>query len=190
MAISIVTFIMLLSAVAILRLWELVLSMRNQKRLLSLGASKIFEPDFRWMVITHIGVLIGAAIEVIFLKRPFVPMLAATMGALFISANALRWWVIRTLRSFWTVRVMNCARFGVVTDGPFRFVRHPNYAAVFVELFALPLIHTAWLTAFLGSVLHVWALSRRLAVEEPVLMDNKLYVETMAHKCRFIPGLF
>jgi methyltransferase len=85
---------------------------------------------------------------------------------------------------------MQSAQLGVVTRGPFRFIRHPNYAAVFIELVALPLIHTAWLTALVGAAGHVWVLSRRLAVEEPVLLANPAYRAAMAHKPRFLPGLF
>ena len=169
---------------------ELVLSRHNQVRLLQRGARQVREPDFCYMVATHVAILGGAAFEVIFLRRAIIPLLAAAMCGLFLAANAMRWWVIQTLRSYWTVRVMDATNLGIVTHGPFRFVRHPNYVAVFFEMLALPLIHTAWITALLGSMIHVWALYRRLAVEEPVLMANKLYVETMVHKPRFLPGLF
>ncbi len=190
MAVSVIGFLVLLAAVGILRLCELLLSKRHQDRLLALGARKLHEPGFQWMVLTHIGVLAGAALEVVLLKRPFIPILAGFMGVLFLLANALRWWVIRTLKMHWTVLVMNSSQFGVVTGGPFRFVRHPNYSAVFVELLALPLIHTAWLTALAGAIAHAWVLTRRLAVEESALLGNRMYLETMAAKPRFIPGLF
>lgn len=122
--------------------------------------------------------LAGAALEVLWLNRPFIPVLAILMWTLFALANALRWWVIRTLGSHWNVQVMDSVSLGVITSGPFRFVRHPNYAAVFVELVALPLIHTAWLTALVGSAGHAWVLSRRLAFEEAVLLLNRNYRAT------------
>jgi methyltransferase len=124
------------------------------------------------------------------LHRPFIPVLAIVMGTLFALANALRWWVIRTLGTHWNVQVMDSVSLGVITGGPFRLVRHPNYAAVFVELAALPLIHTAWITALVGSAGHAWVLSRRLAVEEAVLLRNADYRAAMAHKPRFVPRLF
>ena len=190
MDVSIVGFDALLITVGTMRLVELSLSRRNQRRLVERGARHIRDPHFGWMVTAHIGILAGAALEVAFLNRPFLPLLAATMFGLFLAANAVRWWVIRTLKMQWTVRVMDSARLGVVTGGPFCFVRHPNYAAVYVELLALPLIHTAWLTALLGSLLHAWVLARRLAVEEPALMACQAYREKMAYKARFVPGLF
>lgn len=190
MAVTVRFFIALLMAVGILRVVELGLSRHNQVRLLKQGAKKIHEPDFCWMVVTHSVILAGAALEVILLRRPFIPLLAAAACGFFLAANAMRWWVIRTLKACWTVQVMDSTEIGIITNGPFRFIRHPNYVAVFFELLFLPLIHTAWITALIGSAAHVWVLSRRLAVEEPMLMASGIYREKMAHKPRFLPGLF
>lgn len=190
MDLSLAAFLALLVAVAVLRLVELRISRRHREHLLSRGALRVDEPHFPWMVLVHAAVLIGAALEVILLRRPFLPALAAVMFALFLAANALRWWVIRTLGEHWNARVMDSTRLGVVTGGPFRFVRHPNYAAVFVEMLALPLIHTAWLTALAGSLAHLRVLSLRLAAEDSVLLASPEYRATMGSKPRFVPGLF
>jgi methyltransferase len=190
MDMSVAAFLGLLIAVALLRGVELVISRRHQHRLQAQGASRASEPHYRWMVLLHAGVLVGAALEVLLLDRPFIPVLALVTGTLFALANALRWWVIRTLGTHWNVQVMDSVSLGVITGGPFRFVRHPNYAAVFIELAALPLIHTAWITALVGSAGHAWVLSRRLAVEEAVLLRNADYRAAMAHRPRFVPRLF
>jgi methyltransferase len=190
MDLSVAGFLGLLIAVALLRGVELVISRRNQRRLQAHGVSKADEPHFRWMVLLHSAVLAGAALEVLLLKRPLIPVLAIPMLTLFTLANALRWWVIRTLGMHWNVEVMDSASLGVITSGPFRLVRHPNYAAVFIEMAALPLVHTAWLTALAGSAGHAWVLSRRLAVEEAVLLRNADYRATVAHLPRFVPRLF
>jgi methyltransferase len=79
---------------------------------------------------------------------------------------------------------------GVVSSGPFRYVRHPNYVAVFVELAALPLVHGAWLTALGGSLLHVVILRRRIALEEQVLLADPGYRAVMGPKPRFLPRFF
>jgi methyltransferase len=190
MDITVIAFLALLVAVAALRIAELRISRRHQQQLVSRGAAKVADPRFRWMVALHTTVLIGAAVEVILRKRPFIPALAAIMFAVFLAANAVRWWVIRTLGAHWNVRVMDSTHLGVITAGPFRFVRHPNYAAVFAEMLALPLIHSAWLTAIAGSLAHVAVLAQRLATEEPVLFANPDYRAAMASKPRFLPGLF
>ena len=188
MAISVQAFLGLLGTVALLRGVELRRSRKNQRALEAWNVRKAPDPYFSWMVLLHASVLTGAAVEVVLGDRPFIPALAMPAGALFIAANGLRWWVIRTLGVHWNVQVMDSAPLGVVTGGPFRFVRHPNYLAVFVELAALPLVHTAWLTALVGSIAHTWVLSRRLAVEERVLLAHADYRAAMAHKPRFLPG--
>src|SRR5439155_816755 len=132
------------------RLLGMRMSKRRQKEMTARGAAKIDEPKFSWMVLLHTAVLLGAALGVVVLRRPFILWLAAPMFSLFLAANAVRWWVIRSLGEHWNVQVVDSTRLGVVTSGPFRYVRHPNYAAVFAEMLALPLIHTAWITAAAG----------------------------------------
>lgn len=190
MGLSVIAYLGLLLAVAAQRLVELRISQRHQEQMIARGAAKVDEPKFRWMVLLHAVVLSGAAIEVVVLRRPFSPVLAAAMFGIFLAANAVRWWVIRTLGDHWNVQVMDSTRLGVVTSGPFRFVRHPNYAAVFMEMLSLPLIHTAWITALAGSLAHISVLSQRLSTEERVLSANPEYRAAMAGKPRFLPGLF
>jgi len=190
MDLSAIAFLALLLAVAVLRFVELRISRRHQQEMIARGAAKVDEPQFRWMVLLHTAVLAGAAVEVVLLRRPFIPQLAAVMFVLFLAANAVRWWVIRTLGEHWNVQVMDSTRLGVVTSGPFRYVRHPNYAAVFTEMLVLPLIHTAWITAAAGAVAHMGVLAQRLSTEERVLLSNPDYRAAMMGKPRFLPGLF
>ncbi len=190
MELSVILFLALLLAVAAMRIFELRISKRHQQEMAARGAAKVNDPNFRWMALFHTLVLIGAAAEVVFLRRPFLPSLAIPMLVLFITANIVRWWVIRTLGEHWNVQVMDSTRLGVITSGPFRYVRHPNYAAVFVEMIALPLIHTAWITAITGAIAHVIVLTLRLSTEERVLLANPDYAAAMGSKPRFLPGLF
>lgn len=190
MELSVIAYLALLLLVALLRLYELRISRRHQRALIAHGASKVVDPRFRWMVLLHTGVLLGAALEVVFLHRPFYPFFAGICLAIFLATNVVRWWVIRTLGQHWNVQVMNSTGMGVITTGPFRYVRHPNYAAVFVEMLVLPLIHCAWITAIVGSTAHVLVLSQRLTTEERVLFSDARYREAMSGKPRFLPGLF
>jgi len=190
MDVSVYSFLALLLAVGLLRLVELRISRRHQEEMAARGAAKVDEPKFRWMVLLHTAVLFGAALEVVFLRRPFLSWLAVPMVAVFFAANAVRWWVIRSLGAHWNVQVVDSTRLGVVTAGPFRYVRHPNYAAVFAEMLALPLIHTAWITAAAGAIAHIGVLAQRLSTEERVLFANPDYRLAMSGKPRFLPGLF
>jgi methyltransferase len=190
MPLSVALFLALLVAVAAMRIFELRISKKHQRGLTARGASKVKDPNFRWMAMFHTLLPIGAAAEVLFLHRRFIPALALPMIALFIFANIVRWWVIRTLGEHWNVQVMDSTKLGVITTGPFRYVRHPNYAAVFVEMIALPLIHTAWIAALAGAIAHSIVLALRLSTEERVLFANPDYAAAMSSKPRFLPGLF
>jgi methyltransferase len=85
---------------------------------------------------------------------------------------------------------MESSRVGVVSSGPYRWVRHPNYVAVVIEIFSLPMIHTAWITAIVGTLGDLDILRRRLNVEDGFLMSNPAYRISMGEKPRFLPRLF
>src|SRR6184192_1516792 len=130
-------YLALLVAVGLGRLGEMSISRRHQRALAARGLGREREPGFPLMVALHTGVLGAAAIEVVALGRPLVPALAIPATIAFVLANGLRWWVIRAMAGHWNVQVVNSLSLGVVTSGPFRWVRHPNYVAVFVELLSL-----------------------------------------------------
>jgi methyltransferase len=187
--VGIALFVALVAAVAGCRLVELRLSRRNQRALGQRGIAIAAEPVFRWMVALHTGVLAAAVVEVIALRRPFIAAVGVPALALCAAANLLRWWVIVTMGRHWNVRVMGSTALGVVSDGPFRWIRHPNYVAVFVELTALPLVHGAFLTAAIGAALHALILRRRIALEESILMADPGYRAVMGPRPRFVPFL-
>jgi len=190
MELSVIVFLALLALVGLTRLAELELSRRHRDELARRKIDRRSEPLYPWMVILHAGVLAGAAVEVIWLRRPFVAALAASAGVLFLLATGLRWWAIRTLGAHWNIQVMDSASLGVVATGPFRWVRHPNYLGVFIEILALPLIHGAWITALAGTAGNAWVLRNRLRVEESVLESHPEYRAAMSGKARFLPGIF
>lgn len=183
-------FVVLLACVGCERLLELRLSRRHQRDLALLGAHKRSDPHYRWMVALHAGVLAGAALEVILLHRPFVAPVAAAALFLFLLATLLRWWAIRTLGTHWNTEVVDSAALGVVSKGPFQWIRHPNYLGVFVEMIALPLVHTAWITAIVAAAGNIFVLRSRLRVEEALLNSAPAYRAAMSGRPRFLPKIF
>ena len=178
----------LLLAIGAVRLAELGLSRRRQRALAQRGVARAPEPHFAAMVLLHTSVLLGAGIEAMLAGRA--PVAALSVLALLVVAGAiaLRIWVIVTMGPHWNAQIMDSVPLGVVAHGPFRWIRHPNYVAVFLELLALPLVHAAWITAAAGTGAHVWVLYHRIRAEESVLLAHPEYRATMAQKPRFIPG--
>ena len=183
-------YLVLLILVALERILELRISKKNQRKLGSRGVEKVREPNFVGMVIMHTGVLISAGAEVYFLHRPLIRPLAVAAGGMFLFATILRWWVIRTMADHWNVQVMASVEIGVVSTGPYEWIRHPNYLAVILELASLPLIHTAWITAIWATAANAWILKSRLSAEDAMLMSNTEYRNVMGAKPRFIPRFF
>lgn len=179
----------LLGAVGAWRLVEMRISRAHQRALAARGFARGRDPVFPLMVALHAAVLVGAAVEVVVARRRVVMPLALGSLAVFVAANALRLWVIRTMSVHWNVRVVGSLPLGVVASGPFRWVRHPNYVAVFAELLALPLVHGAYVTALGGATLHAAVLARRIADEERVLLSDPSYRQVMGGKPRFFPRL-
>jgi len=84
-------------------------------------------------------------------------------------AKLLKFWVMATLRDRWTFKVLVPKDAPLVTAGPYRFVNHPNYVAVILELAAVGLALSAPVTGLASVVLFVWILRRRMAVEDRAL---------------------
>jgi methyltransferase len=184
---TVTAFLLVVTAVAMLRFAELAISARHRRVLAAGGATSVHEPHFKWMALLHTAILAGAALEVVVLRRPFIPALAVPALGLLVAATWTRWWVIQTLGEHWNVGVMDSTRQGVVDTGPYRWVRHPNYPPGFMELLALPLVHTAWITAIAGTIAHVFVLRSRVAAEDRVLLASPDYVARMGTKPSFFP---
>jgi len=183
-----VLYTILIGLVAAGRLVELRIAGRNFRDLLARGGVEVAPEHYRWMVLLHTAFLIACPLEVWLLRRPFIPALAAVMLLLVLASAALRWWVIATLDGRWTTRVVCLPGVAPVTGGPYRFLRHPNYLAVIVEMFALPLIHTAWLTAVVFSALNAAVLKVRIRTEEDALSRLSDYGAAFAGRPRLLPG--
>jgi len=171
MVVSQTLFLLLIGAVAVERAAELVLSKRHIARALARGGREYGAGHYPAMVVLHSALLIGSVAEVLVADRPFLPWLGWPALAVALAAQGLRWWCISTLGPRWNTRVIVVPGISLVTSGPYRWLRHPNYVAVIVEGFALPLVGSAWITACIFTVLNLPLLAVRRRVEEQSLAD-------------------
>ena len=162
-------FTVLVLAVALERVAELVVSRRNAAWSFARGGVETGRGHFPAMVLLHTGFLVGVLAEVWVADRPFVPWLGWPALALAVASQALRWWCITTLGRRWNTRVIVVPGLPLVSGGPYRWFSHPNYVAVVVEGVALPLVHTAWVTAAVFTALNAVLLTVRLRVENRAL---------------------
>ena len=166
---SLLAFTVLVALVGLERVAELVVSTRNARWSMERGGVEHGLGHFPFMVVLHTALLVGALAEA-WIRQPEVPsLLAWSMLALVVASQALRWWCIATLGRRWNTRVIVVPGMPPVTSGPYRLMSHPNYVAVVVEGAALPLVHSAWITALVFTVCNAALLSVRIRAENEAL---------------------
>ncbi len=173
---------------ALERVGELVLSGGNAAWSLARGGIEAARDRFPVLALLHVAFFGGCIGEVLWLERPFVPALAVPMLMLALAAQGLRYWAVASLGRRWNVRVIVIPGLAPVTSGPYRYLRHPNYLAVIVEGLAVPLMHTAWVTALVFTLLNGLALAHRIRVEEAAIEAHAPGATELARRPRLVPG--
>jgi len=162
-------YVLLIAAVALERIAELVVAQRNLAWSRTQCGVEFGGNHYPVMVVLHTGLLAGCLAEVFLLHRPFLPALGWPMLAIVVAAQGLRWWCITTLGRQWNTRVVVIPGAHRVTGGPYGLMPHPNYVAVVAEGIALPLVHSAWITAVVFTILNAALLRTRIATENNAL---------------------
>jgi methyltransferase len=157
-----------LVVLAVERAIELQLSARNAARARARGGTEHGRGHFALFVALHALLPFALIAEVGWMRARPGPTWPLWL-ALFLLGQALRVWAIRTLGERWNVRVWVVPGEPPIRRGPYRWLRHPNYLAVVLELLAGPMMFGAWRTAVAASALNVVALAVRIPVEERAL---------------------
>jgi methyltransferase len=155
----------ILGVVVLERLGELLASRRNTARLLAVGGRTAPHDLTGWMVVVHTLGLAGIAAERLAGARVGGEV-SWVAGAVLLVALAGRVWTLSTLGRRWTIRVVTVPGETPVKTGPYRWLRHPNYIVVLLEVFALPALLHAWITLTATAVPHVALLGLRIRREE------------------------
>jgi methyltransferase len=181
-------YVVLVLAVSAQRLLEVRVSKLNEAELRARGGREHAQAQMPIMTALHSGWLICCLGEVLLLDRPFHRGLAIAALLVFGAGQVLRIAAIRALGVRWTVKVMVVPGEAPVSGGIFRYLRHPNYLGVILEIAALPLVHTGWLTALLFSAGNGALLWQRIRAEEQTLAETSDYDARFADRARFWPG--
>jgi methyltransferase len=182
-------FFVLVVVVAVQRSAELRLSRRNEARLRALGAREHARGHFVIMQLLHGAWFVSTLLEVKLLHPPLHRGLAVAALLVFAAGQTLRASARRALAERWSVRVLTVPGAPPVTHGIYRYLRHPNYLGVVLELAALPLVHSAWRTALVFSIANALLLRVRVSAEERALTASGGYRESFADLHRFVPRL-
>jgi methyltransferase len=183
-------YLLLLGFFLIRKILDQLRSRRNARALASRGGRPMRDAALALLWLTHLAFFVLVPAELVLFDRQFIPALGIPMLALFSIALILRWWSTHLLADNWTSQVAVPSDLHPVTVGPYRWIRHPNYLAMTVELIALSLVYPTFLSASLVSSLAIAAVLVRIRREEQALFQVPAYREAMAHKARLVPGIY
>ena len=165
---------MIIGLVALQRLAELAISQRNTRKLLAEGGYEVGRGHYIWFVLLHATWLLS----MLGFIDPDATLSFAWLS-FFLLLQAARVWVMRSLGRYWTTRVITVPDAPLVRRGPYRLMRHPNYAIVVGEIAALPLGFGAWKIALVFSLLNAGLLFHRIRTEN-LALDLRRHSEDSA----------
>src|SRR5262245_49190624 len=183
-------FLVLLFLFLIRKLWDQAVSRKNIRNLKNHGHVHSADGGFPLLFATHVVFFILVPAELLWFQRPFDPVLGSIMIAVFVFASLLRSWSKRVLGEHWNSQVVVADDLTPVVRGPYRVVRHPNYLAMCLELIALSLAYSTYLSGPVVTVFCVVAVLVRIRREEQALMRIPAYQAAMSGKARLIPGIY
>lgn len=164
----------MMSAVIIQRLLELRFAEKNRQKALAAGAVEVGANHYPLFVVLHTAWLLGWLVESIIAPRTMTFGDSLALFEAFVLAQGLRYWAIASLGEAWNTRILVVPGAERIRRGPYKWVNHPNYIAVTVELLCAPLIFGAWRTALVATILNAALL---LLIRIP--MENKAMRELL-----------
>ncbi len=180
-------YILLVALIACQRLWEMKKSARNTEALLNRGAVEIGAEHYPVMAMLHGSWLVACLLEATSqTSAPSVGIVVVCLGLL-AAGQCLRLLAMSTLGPRWTTRIIVLPEADVVDRGIFRYLRHPNYLGVILEIFALPMVFGGWITAVGFTIANGLLLWLRIKTEEAALSTECDYQERLGNHNRFIP---
>lgn len=165
-------FWIFLTFLLVQRVSELLLAKRNERVARVKGAVEYDEKGYKVIVLMHVFFFISLISEYILLARTlsnfWVPLLI-----LFIIAQILRYWAISTLGYYWNTKILVTPNTSPIRTGPYKYLNHPNYLSVILEIAVIPLIFSCYITSMIFTLLNLVLLKRRMRIEEQALSTMK-----------------
>lgn len=181
-------FLIFYSLILIQRVFELIIAKNNEKWMKGQGAIEFGQKGYKLIVIMHILFLLSFLSEKLVQDRGL-SIIWPWLGIIFLLAQMIRFWALFTLGKYWNTKIIVLPNACVVNKGPYRFIRHPNYLVVFLELLTIPLMFNAFITASLFTILNIIFLAIRILEEEQALKNLTEYEVVLGNRNRFIPAI-
>jgi methyltransferase len=187
MVISLTAYLAILAALGAERILELIISARHARRAFAQGALEAGAGHHPVMAIFHALFIVSCGAEAIVFGREFSPIIGWLALAGAVCAQGLRYWSAAALGERWNTRIIVWPAAAPVTSGPYQLMRHPNYLAVVIEMFCVPMIYGCWRTAIVFSAGNAILLRVRIGAEEEALGAD--YQDAFSTVPRMLPRL-
>lgn len=161
--------VIILALVIIQRISELYISYKNTKLLLAEGSQEFYPGHYPLIVAVHISWL-AASLFSVFDKTTINELLLI----LYVTLQFARYYIIGTLGKYWTTRIIRNLQKPLVNRGIYKYIKHPNYLVVTLELYLLPLVFDLWLQSLLFGTLNLFVLALRIHYENKILSLSKI----------------
>ncbi|WP_313800549.1 isoprenylcysteine carboxylmethyltransferase family protein [Cytobacillus sp.] len=158
---------------------ELLLAKRNEHRMKQKGAIEFGQSHYPFIVAVHSIFFVSLIIEWVLVPGDLSPYWPIFLS-LFLIAQYGRLWVLMSLGTYWNTKIIVLPEADIVKKGPYRYVKHPNYIIVMIELIVIPLLFQAYWTAILFPILNAAVLCIRIPAEERALKSLTKYKEAFA----------
>ncbi|HHW38580.1 MAG TPA: hypothetical protein GXX18_15310 [Bacillales bacterium] len=179
-------FSLFISLVILQRLAELGIARKNEKWMKANGGYEVGEDHYKYIVMVHILFFISLIMEVSFFNKA-TSSLWSVFLLFFTLAQGLRVWSLMSLGKFWNTKIIIMSNVNIISTGPYKFIRHPNYLVVVIELLVIPLLFNAFFTAIIFTLLNMVVLSIRIPIEEEALIREINYKAVFHQRARFAP---
>lgn len=181
-------FYLFFTVIVLQRLAELMIAKRNEKWMKQQGAIEFGKDHYGIMVSMHLLFFVSFMFEVLIFRNTLSPLWIWLLPVFLITQFG-RMWALTSLGKYWNTKIIVLPNANVVRKGPYRFIKHPNYAIVTLELLVIPLLFQAYITAAVFTVLNIAMLSIRIPAEEHALKTLTKYEGTFKKCNRFVPKM-
>src|SRR5690625_1420750 len=159
-------FYLIFSVVILQRILELKIAQKNERWMKARSGIEVGRKHYPLFIYLHILFFVSLYYEVI--KKELI-VFQIVFFIIFVIAQIGRFWCITSLGKFWNTKIIVIPNVIMIRKGPYRWIKHPNYVIVFIELFSLPLTFNAYIVAIIFPILHILLLLIRIPEEEKAL---------------------
>lgn len=163
---------MILLIIIIQRLLELRIAKSNEAWVKQRGGVEKGEDHYKWFIFVHTLFFVSLIAEAL-LNNQQTFKFSYLLFLIFLLIQIGRIWCITSLGKFWNTKIIISPQFSLVKKGPYKYVKHPNYIIVGIELMVIPFLFNAYITGIVFPILHILLLTIRIPAEEKALLELK-----------------